>query len=54
MRYRVSIKEVTRGFVDVEADSVEEAEEAAYRENANGNTYWMDTDVEIVEVLEND
>ena len=54
MKYRISIKEINLGFVDVEADSVKKAEELALQEYEYGDISWMNSEAEVVEVLEND
>ena len=54
MKYRVCIEEINRGFVDVEADSKEEAEELALQEYEHGDIYWTDSKAEVSEVIDND
>ncbi len=43
MVYRITIKEISKGFVDVEADSREEALEKAQEE------YWKDPNAYLLE-----
>lgn len=47
--YRISIREVNIGFVDVEAESLDEAQNIALAEYENGDICWTDSECEIVE-----
>lgn len=46
-KYTVNITETSRGFVEVEANSKEEALELAETEYWNGRVCWNDTEYEI-------
>lgn len=45
--YQVSITETSYGFVEVEAESEDEALELANTEYENGNTIWNNGDVDM-------
>lgn len=50
MKYEVCVKDISTGYVTVEADSVEDAKEKAETEYENGNVYWRNSDFDIVSV----
>lgn len=52
MKYTVFVAAHEWGHVEVEADSEEEAIEIAYAAENNGDIYWGDRDVEIIEIEE--
>lgn len=52
MEYEVGVKEISYGFVTVEANSPEEAQELAYDLVLEGQANWGKMDVETGEVKE--
>lgn len=44
MKYTVKVKDISYGYVEVEADSVEEAEEKAEEIYFDGNVLWGKSD----------
>ena len=46
MKYSVKVKEVSYGFVEVEAASAEEAEEKAESDYCDGNVMWDNSEVD--------
>lgn len=44
MKYTVKVKEISYGYVEVEADSDEEAEEKAEEVYFEGNVVWKSSD----------
>ena len=51
--YIVYIKETSYGYVEVEAESPEEAEKLAEEQYMNGDIYWGDCDFEMTDPEEN-
>ena len=47
--YTFYVTETSYGSVEVEANTVEQAEELAYEKFASGNTIWGNSEVEITE-----
>ena len=50
--YIVYIEETSYGYVEVEAESPQEAEELAEKQYMNGDIYWGDCDYDITNVEE--
>ena len=50
MIYHISIKEVSRGSISIEADSQEEAEQLAEQAYFAGEIEWKDSDMEITQI----
>lgn len=50
MIYHISIKEVSRGPISIEAASQEEAEQLAEQAYFNGEIEWKDSDMEITHI----
>jgi len=48
--YSVNVKEISYGFVDVEADSVEGARTKVIEEYHNGNVAWASNDFQMLDV----
>jgi len=48
--YSVNVKEISYGFVDVEADSVEDARTKVIEEYHNGNVAWASNDFQMLDV----
>lgn len=51
MTYLISVKEVSRGRISIEASSQEEAERLAEQAYYDGDIYWKDSEMEITEVV---
>lgn len=49
MQYRITIKETNVGFVYVEAESLEEAQDLAVDEYENGDINWISSEAEVFE-----
>lgn len=52
MKYEANVKEISYGYITVEANSKEEADRLAEKAYFNGNTYWTSGEYEIAEVKE--
>ena len=52
MKYRVKVKEISYGYITVEARNKEEAEKLADKAYFDGNTEWASGDYEISETKE--
>lgn len=50
MIYYISIKEVSRGSISIEADSQEEAERQAEQAYFDGEIEWKESDMEITHI----
>lgn len=50
MIYYISIKEVSRGSISIEADPQEEAEQLAEQAYFNGEIEWKESDIEITHI----
>jgi len=48
--YSVNVKEISCGFIDVEADSVEDARAKVIEEYHNGNVAWASNDFEMLDI----
>ena len=50
MIYHISVKEVSRGSISIEASSQEEAEQLAEQAYYNGEINWKESDMEITQI----
>ena len=50
MIYHISVKEVSRGSISIEASSQEEAEQMAEQAYYNGEINWKESDMEITQI----
>ena len=50
MIYHISVKEVNRGSISIEASSQEEAEQMAEQAYYNGEINWKESDMEITQI----
>ena len=50
MKYLVKVKEVSFGSIAVEAESLDEVKEKAEQAYLEGNTFWKESDMEIVHI----
>ena len=48
--YNVNVKEISYGFVDVEADSVDDARTKVTDIYHNGNVAWASNDFEMLDI----
>lgn len=51
-KYGVNVKETSYGFIEIEADSPEEAREKAEEEYHKGNVHWSSSEFIAKEVTE--
>lgn len=47
MQYRVEVREVNIGIIDVEAETIDEAEDLAMIDLENGNVAWVDSESSV-------
>ena len=50
MIYHISVKEVSRGSISIEASSQGEAEQLAEQAYYNGEINWKESDMEITQI----
>ena len=50
MIYHISVKEVSRGSISIEASCQEEAEQLAEQAYYNGEINWKESDMEITQI----
>jgi len=50
MTYMVDIKEVSYGYIEVEAESAEEAEKLAHQGYDSGNVFWNKFEYELTKI----
>ena len=53
-KYLVNVKEISYGFVEVEADSMEDAPEKATEAFHNGNVIWPSCEFTTLDVIKQD
>jgi hypothetical protein len=56
MKYTIFLTKHTYGFIEIEANSIDEATEIAAEEAYYGDVHWTDSDAEVVgyEICEDD